>query len=130
MTIEQVVKGINSGDATARLEAIQAARKMLSQEKSPPIDLVIKSGLIPAFVQYLSHNDEPSLQFEAAWVLTNIASGSSEQTQAVVQAGAVLPFVALLSSPHMNVCEQSVWALGNIAGLYLFNLWILYPFLL
>lgn len=35
---------------------------------------------------------------------------------AVVDAGAVDKFVQLLSSPIKNVAEQSVWALGNIAG--------------
>lgn len=29
-------------------------------------------------------------------------------------------FLRLLQSPHQNVCEQAVWALGNIIGGYLF----------
>ncbi|KAJ6648554.1 Importin subunit alpha-3 [Pseudolycoriella hygida] len=106
----------NTHDPDKQLAAVQAARKLLSSDRNPPIDDLISSGILPILVACLERNDHSMLQFEAAWALTNIASGTSEQTNQVVRAGAVPLFLQLLSSPAPSVCEQAVWALGNIIG--------------
>lgn len=114
--VVDIVRGLSSNDATTVLAATQASRKILSREKNPPIDMLIGYGIVPQLNKFLDCHDNPTLQFEAAWALTNIASGTSEQTMTVVKSGAIPKFVNLLSSPHGNVSEQAVWALGNIAG--------------
>mmetsp|Transcript_23739 Transcript_23739/g.62009 ORF Transcript_23739/g.62009 Transcript_23739/m.62009 type:complete len:529 (-) Transcript_23739:199-1785(-) len=114
--IEQVVQGIQNGDPATVLSSAKRCRMLLSKEQSPPIAEVMDAGLTHIFVQMLECDDMPDLQLEAAWALTNIASGTSDQTMAVAHAGAVPHFVRLLCNARADLAEQAVWALGNIAG--------------
>merc|ERR1719473_775196 len=111
-----MIAGVNTEDRAIQRESTIRFRKLLSIERSPPIQEVINSGVVPRFVQFLKCYDDPQLQFEAAWALTNIASGTSDHTRVVMEHGAVPIFVELLSSQSEEVREQAVWALGNIAG--------------
>ena len=144
---QALVDGVHSDDPNHQLPAVTQFRKLLSIERSPPIEEVIAAGVVPRFVQFLqvaaapmrppavlppalapnprasrdanAHasrspspvqcGDNPMLQFEAAWALTNIASGTSEHTRVVVGNGpnGALPiFVQLLMSPNDDVREQ------------------------
>lgn len=77
---------------------------------------MIAAGVVPRLVQFLHCHDDPTLAFEAAWALTNVASGTSEHARVIIDNGAIPVLVSLMVHPDTVVREQSLWALGNLAG--------------
>ncbi|KAE8896580.1 Importin subunit alpha-1b [Phytophthora fragariae] len=114
--LPKIAAMIQSLDPMEQSNAVSKLRRLLSLENNPPIQEVINLGVVPLLVEFLKQHDRPEVQFEAAWALTNIASGTTEHTEVVISCGAVELLCGLLLSPNEDVCEQAVWALGNISG--------------
>ena len=116
-TLDQgLVKDVYSDIPNTAFVALEKIRKILSQ-KSPPTLSVVRSGVIPKLVEYLTYTNHPSHQYEAAWALTNIISGDSDIARAVIDRSNIGSYmIELLNSQNIKVRDQAAWCLSNIAG--------------
>ena len=111
-------------------QLVQAAKRLrseLAKQKAAPVQAVVDTGVVPRVMELLkvcsstsSSGDSNTQQLlsELTWILTNIASGTTEHAQLLVDCG-VLPILCniLSQSEHSDgVIDSAVWALGNIAG--------------
>eukprot|EP01080_Neovahlkampfia_damariscottae_P007327 gene7327-11646_t len=104
-----------STDPDEVLQVIRDIRNILSTVEVPPISDFIDLGCVPLLVQALKHSN-PKIQFEAAWALSNICSGDTEETEFIVNSGCISGMIQLLSNSSDNdALEQCIWCLGNIA---------------
>lgn len=124
-TFDNSKKLIFSTDLETIYKGVYDARTILSVEINPPIDDIINIGIVPRFVElldinyYRSYGDNPlinKVRYEAAWVLTNIASGNASQTRYIVNLGVVPILACMLNEDDDQLVDQCIWALGNIAG--------------
>jgi importin subunit alpha-6/7 len=56
---QKLVAGVHSDDPNLQLPAVTQFRKLLSIERSPPIEEVIAAGVVPRFVQFLQAHAPP-----------------------------------------------------------------------
>eukprot|EP01068_Selenidium_serpulae_P005408 Selendium_serpulae@DN4010_c0_g1_i2.p1 len=112
----QITEWARSADPKRRFEGTRSFRMLLSVAGEIPIEDVIAAGVVPALTEALGVDGDLDLKFEAAWAITNIASGTPQQTEMVVSAGAIPKLVDLLFCERDDIREQGMWGLGNIAG--------------
>lgn len=58
MDIDEVVAGMKSNDPKIQFQFTQIARKILSREQNPPIDVIIDHGVVPILVKFLENFDK------------------------------------------------------------------------
>ncbi|KAJ0014853.1 hypothetical protein Pint_19702 [Pistacia integerrima] len=71
-----MVAGVWTDDGNLQLEATTQFRKLLSIERSPPIEEVIQAGVVPRFVEILMGEDFPQLQLRHLMASSAIKSGA------------------------------------------------------
>lgn len=126
-SFEALSERLHAPALEAIYKAVYECRSSLSVENNPPIQPVIDAGVVPRIIELLGRETyslysgaSPGLisktRVEAAWVITNIASGTGEQTEYVARHGAIPPLVSMLGEDDDAIVDQAVWALGNMAG--------------
>lgn len=53
MPLDDIIAGMRGNNPNLVFQATQSARKMLSQERNPPINTLINNGIVPLCVQFL-----------------------------------------------------------------------------
>ena len=94
------------------LEGLRILRDVLCDEDAP-IQLAIDGGCVQALINLMRVPNVP-VQSDAIWCLTNIASGTHDQTGCVLEA--VPELLTIIGGDEPSLGEQACWTLGNIAG--------------
>ena len=117
-----------------QLSGTKSIRQLLSLQRKPPLQQVMACGVLPKIVNFILNTDDEAepkrrdlltedqklrqqLQYEAAWIVTNLSSGPPQATQYVVQLGVTEKLAKMVRyAPNEEHADMAVWALGNIAG--------------
>ncbi|KAI8060928.1 armadillo-type protein [Gongronella butleri] len=100
---------------------VQQLRRYLTQatgSSTEHVDDLLALDILPRLRHWLSCNEHANLQFEIAWIITNIAAGDSRQTDVLVANDFIPVLTEVLKSnmTTLTVKTQSAWALSNFAG--------------
>ena len=113
-------KGCYNKDYKQRYQCLIKIRRLVSFHgyAMEPIQPVINTGVVKQLINILHHNSTPLLQFEALWILTNLACGNTIQTKILVKYEIISSLKRVLKSNQTNneIKSQAMWCLGNIAG--------------
>mmetsp|Transcript_57182 Transcript_57182/g.170461 ORF Transcript_57182/g.170461 Transcript_57182/m.170461 type:complete len:854 (-) Transcript_57182:415-2976(-) len=118
-TIGNIVCAECADDGGTTSAAAAAAAASLLDPNLPPLpadytEVVLECDAVPRLRQLVNHPNR-EIQKEACWTLSNIAAGTVDQIQAVIDSGAVGPLVKLVKdgTTDQEVRSEACWVVLN-----------------
>jgi len=110
-------RAIYSEDPKTQLFGVVGIKKLLlTNSDQISIGMIVDSGLVPALLGFLNWEDNPDLQFEAAWCLVTLATLSPEHLRVVVEASGIPGLVKICYVGDQVLSNHAIIALGTIAN--------------
>lgn len=122
LAVHRLRSSVQLASGDVQILAVRRVGNMLTG-RNPPVSGFVAHGIVPALVRCLGKHNNPTLQLEAAWVLSNITSYAHSHLfaagyvqRAAVSEGAVEMLINMLKASEYELREQALWALVNIIG--------------
>ncbi|XP_068689862.1 uncharacterized protein [Montipora capricornis] len=111
--VKDLARAIQKSDNN-NLNNLKILRKAFSQGSELISCFLKEDNSLRAMVGHLTSNNA-HFQLEAAWCITNLATGVHEDTLKVLKASAAY-LITYLSGQNVQLQDQCAWALGNFSG--------------
>lgn len=105
---------LGNGDSEVVVDVLWAVT-YFTDSGEDRITHILGTDIVPKVITYLSCQD-PTKQMPALRAVGNILTGTHEQTQAVLNMGALQPLFNLVSSNKRTLRKEACWAISNIAA--------------
>ena len=106
----KIINNIYSKDPNVVLTSLEYIREMSIRD----ID-IIKTGIVPKLIEFLSYVKYPNHQLETIWILINLTGGS--MTNIVIKQGPIILYLleALKITSNTSLQMDLIWCISNIA---------------
>ncbi|KII61912.1 Importin subunit alpha-3 [Thelohanellus kitauei] len=103
-----------SSNRDVAYKAVYKLRQYLCSKHKLYTDKLLELNIVNILASHLVKGETTDVKYDAAWALTNIASGDSKHTSFLIKESVIKALSSLLCDPHPSLVAQSIWALSNI----------------
>lgn len=97
-------------------EILENIRMFVCKHLYIPSYIILDSGILQKFVRIIRNQYPDKVIEETTWILCNLATGSTETVNSLIDLGFISILSELIDSNCQSIKENVIWCIGNIAG--------------